>query len=247
MNFDGQVVWITGASRGIGRATAEHFARLGATLVLGARTASALEPVASAISDSAAVPPMLVPYDVADPAQVKEAFRSVAKAHSRLDVLVNAAGAMVVTPLSTLTYDNLEGAFRTNAFSAIQHMQLGARLMARNKSGSIVNLSSIVGRLGAPGQIAYAASKAAIIGASLAAAKELVALGIRVNVVAPGFIATDLTSSLSAQVRSEAVEAIGMKRAGAAHEVADAIVFLASSMSSYITGQVLGVDGGMSL
>jgi 3-oxoacyl-[acyl-carrier protein] reductase len=247
MNFDGQVVWITGASRGIGRASAELFARLGATLVLGARTASALEPVASAISASGAAAPTLVPYDVSDPAQVKEAFRSVAKAHTRLDVLVNAAGVMVVTPLATLTYDNLEAAFRTNAFSAIQHMQLGSRLMARNRSGSIVNLSSIVGRLGAPGQIAYAASKAAIIGASLAAAKELVALGIRVNVVAPGFIETDLTSSLPTQVRSNAVEAIGMKRAGAAGEVADAIVFLASSMSSYITGQVLGVDGGMSL
>lgn len=247
MNFDGQVVWVTGASRGIGRAAAEQFARLGATLVLTSRASHSLEEVASALVTAGAKPPTVVPYDVAEPAQVKNAFRTVAKAHGRLDVLVNAAGAMELAPLATLAYEDLERTFRTNTFSVVLHMQLGSRLMARHRSGAIVNVSSIVGRLGAPGQIAYAASKAAIIGASLSAAKELITLGIRVNVVAPGFIATDLTNTLPSAVRATALEAIGMKRAGAASEVADAVVYLASSRSSYVTGQVLGVDGGMSL
>lgn len=244
MRFDGQVAWVTGASRGIGRATAERLAALGASLVLSARTEAALQDVARSLS---AARPQLLAYDVTEPQQVKAACSAVAKAHGRLDVLINAAGAMSVAPLATLAYEEIERAFRLNTASVIQHMQLGARLMARNKAGAIVNLSSIVGRLGAPGQTAYAASKAAIIGASLSAAKELVPLGIRVNVVAPGFIATDLTAALPESLRAKTIEAIGMKRAGAASEVADASVFLASSMASYVTGQVLGVDGGLVL
>jgi 3-oxoacyl-[acyl-carrier protein] reductase len=132
-----------------------------------------------------------------------------------------------------------------NTLGPLFHLQEASRLMSRKNSGSIINLTSIIGRFGNAGQAAYASSKAAVIGLTLSAAKELAPKGIRVNAVAPGFIETDMTSQLSPEKRSALLGSIKMGRAGSPEDVARAILFLASDLSGYVTGQVIGVDGGM--
>jgi len=174
-------------------------------------------------------------------AMVKDAF-GVAK---RLDILVNNAGVLTEGMIGMMPDDQIQRTLRINLESALATIQIAARLMMRTKAGSIVNLSSIMGLRGAPGVMAYAASKAGLVGATLAAAKELAPMGIRVNAVAPGFIATDMTRTLNESVIAKRVAGIGMSRAGEPEEVADTVLFLASDLSRYVTGQVIGVDGGM--
>jgi 3-oxoacyl-[acyl-carrier protein] reductase len=243
--LEGCTGWITGASRGIGRATAIEAATQGASLILSARTRERLEEVAGEIERAGWAVPKLVLCDVADGDSLKRAFREVHGLTKRLDFVVNNAGILRDALLGMIGTAQIEEVMRTNIFSVIQIMQFGARVMTAQKSGSIVNVGSIIGRTGNEGQVVYGASKAAVIGATMSAARELAPHGIRVNAVAPGVIDTSMIAGIPAQKMQDLLGSIKMARVGKPEEVASVICLLASNYTSYVTGQVIGVDGGM--
>lgn len=235
---------LTGATRGIGYATAVKAAQQNWTVVLNGRDKERLTEVKEQLETYGAIVHTIA-YDVTDVDAVKQAFMWIKKNVGQLDAVVNNAGIMDDALLGMLKPEQLQKTFDVNTSAAIYHMQFASRVMAKQKSGSIINVSSIMGRFGNAGQIAYSASKAALIGATYAAAKELAPVGIRVNAVAPGFIETDLTSGYDQSVKDQTISQIKMERVGQAEEVANVILFLASDAASYVTGQVIGVDGGM--
>jgi len=243
--LDGKVVWITGASRGIGRAIALACAAEGARTVLVAREQAHLQDVAEAIRGLHAPEPILLDYDITDLRAVGAAFSQVHKETRRLDALVNNAGIMQDALLGMVSADQIQQTFAVNVFALLYHMQYASRLMARRQAGSIINISSIIGRFGNSGQTVYGASKAAVIGATQSAAKELAPQGIRVNAIAPGFIQTDMVRQLASDKFDERLASVRMGRIGTPEDIAQAAVFLASDRSSYVTGQILGVDGAM--
>ncbi|GAA4718820.1 SDR family NAD(P)-dependent oxidoreductase [Brevibacillus fulvus] len=245
MLLEGKIAWVTGASRGIGKAIAIELAAQGAELVLAARSEEHLAETAEQIRAKTGREPFLLGYDVADLSGIKQAFVHFQGKYKQLDILVNNAGVMEDALLPMVTQAQFQNTMNVNVQAAIFHMQYAARLMMRKKSGSIINISSIMGQVGNAGQVVYAASKAAVVGATRSASKELAPLNIRVNAVAPGFIETDLTNQLSSQKYAEKVNGIKMGRVGTAEEVAKVVLFLSSDWSSYVTGQVIGVDGGM--
>ncbi len=245
MMLENRVALITGASRGIGQATALQFAAHGAQTVLVARQADHLQQTCDAIQAINGMPPIILDYDVTDLTAVGKAFSDLFKRTKRLDILVNNAGILNDALLGMVSTVQIKETFAINVDAVIYHMQYAGRLMSRNKSGSIINVSSIIGRVGNAGQTVYAASKAAVIGATYSAAKELAPNNIRVNAIAPGFIATDMTGHLPQEKYDERFAGIKMGRVGTAEDVANVALFLASDLSSYVTGQVIGVDGGM--
>jgi 3-oxoacyl-[acyl-carrier protein] reductase len=243
--LEGRLGWITGASRGIGRATAIETARNGATLILTARSQDGLEETAKEVESAGGATPQLIRCDVADEEDLKAAFKAVHSFSKKLDFLVNNAGILRDAIIGMIGTAQMQEVMHTNLFSTIQIMQFAARLMKPQKSGSIVNVSSIVGRVGNEGQVVYAASKAGVIGATKAAARELAPQGIRVNTVAPGVIKTNMIASIPEGKMLELRQTIKMGRLGDPEEVAKVICMLASDYTSYVTGQVIGVDGGM--
>lgn len=246
LSLKGKIALITGSTRGIGWETARLMAAQGATLLLnGVSDPDLLAQRVAALQSEFGVEAEGLLLDVGDYAELKQAYQTIFRRFKRLDILVNNAGVLESQLLALLTPEQLERALRINLSGAIYHMQYASRLMARNGSGAIVNLTSIMGRYGNSGQLAYASSKAGLIGATLSAAKELAPKGIRVNAVAPGLIDTDMVGHLSPAQREQVVASIGMGRAGTPAEVAQVILFLASDLAAYVTGQVLGVDGGM--
>lgn len=245
MNLTDKVVWITGASRGIGRAVAIACAAEGAVTVLTARHKDHLAETAATITAAGGQEPILLDYDITDLQAVGRAFQDVFRQTKCLDGLVNNAGIMQDALLGMITAEQVETTFAVNVFAAIYHMQYAARLMGRAKTGSIVNISSIMGRYGYPGKTTYSASKAALIGATLAAAKELAPSGIRVNAIAPGIIETDLLRGLGSEKVRKAIVGIGLGRIGSPLEVCPLVLHLLSEQSQYITGQVIGIDGSM--
>ena len=236
----GQVALITGATRGIGRALSLRFGAAGATVFVAGRDLNMAEEVAATISGAHAVQ-----LDVTDAGSVKAAIMAIRKAAGRLDVLVNNSGLMHPAMITTSTEVDLDAMMDTNIKGTFLCSQLAARLMAGKKTGSIINMTSIMGRDGAVGFSSYAATKAAVIGMTHAMAKELAPHNIRVNALAPGFVETNLTAYITGGARDKALSAIGMGRFGQVEDVARAAQFLASPASAYITGQVLGVDGAM--
>jgi len=246
IDFSGKVVYVTGGSRGIGWASARAFAECGASVAICGRDIERIEARESELKQ-AGVKAMGIHCDVSSPAEVKEAFKKIQKEFGQLDVLINNAGIMHTNLLAFSTAKSISETSDTNINGALYNLQMAAKLMARKQQGCIINISSIVGRFGAEGQIAYSGSKAAIIGITQAAAKELAAQNIRVNAVAPGFIDTDLIKDFDPDKRAAVIETIKMKRAGTPEEVANVLLFLASDMASYVTGQVIGIDGGMVL
>jgi 3-oxoacyl-[acyl-carrier protein] reductase len=246
MLLQDKVAFITGAARGIGFAIAERFAQHGARVFLTGRDAAALDAARARIAAGAPAATLdTIVLDVTDPDNVREAFQRVFKEARRLDVLVSNAGVMDDALIGMVTPAQIERNFQTNTYGALYAAQYASRLMARNKSGSIINIASIMGVQGNAGQSVYAGSKAALVGITKSLAKELGPQNIRVNAIAPGLIDTDLVADVSPEKLAARRAAIALGRVGDPGEVADAALFLASGLSTYVTGQVLGVDGGM--
>jgi len=241
--LDGKVSLITGGSRGIGRAIVERFAEEGATIYVNSRKPNSLDEYCAELAESHETEVIPLYYDVTDIQGMKNAFMRISKERSRLDILVNNAGIMKDAILGMIRHEDIEEIFRTNVFAVIEHIQYAARLMKRYKSGCIVNISSIIGTMGNPGQVAYSASKGAVISLTKSAAKELASDGIRVNAIAPGMVDTDMYRSVGDALRDEHLRTIKLGRLGEARDISDAIVFLSSGMAGYITGQILTVDG----
>jgi len=240
-----QVALVTGASGGIGRAIALTLAREGALVIATGRNATRLAETHTTLTAISNRAHRIETCDATDAAAVQTLFRAIQQNPGRLDILVNAAGILEPRLLGLTDADTLDRHLSVHLRAALQHMQLASRLMTARKSGSIVNLGSLMATQGGAGFTAYAAAKAGLTGASLAAARELAPLGIRVNVVAPGFIDTALTASLSADERAARTTRIAMRRFRPARGSGRGRVSARFSRASYITGQVLGVDGGM--
>jgi 3-oxoacyl-[acyl-carrier protein] reductase len=248
MTLQGKVALITGSTRGIGWATAQALAKEGCAVVLNGRSSQeAVDARVAEIREKFSVPCLGFCSDVSDPASVKTIYSSIFKEFKRLDVLVNNAGIMQDSLLGMIPDSLIRKSLEVNVMGPLLHLQEASRLMSRNRSGSIINLSSIIGDKGKEGQVLYSATKAAILGMTRSAAKELAPKGIRVNAVTPGLIRTDLLNDLPEQKLNDAIAAIKMGRAGEPEDVAGVILFLASDAASYVTGQVLGVDGGMTI
>lgn len=243
--LSGKTVLVTGAGRGIGRAIAERFAVEGATLFLAVRHLEQGQALAAELQATHQITCHAFSCDVADADAVKMLFRELFSHSKTLDVLVNNAGVLDDALIGMVTPAQIERTFASNSFSVLYCSQYAARMMQRAGGGSIINLSSIIGRVGNAGQAVYGGSKAAVIGITQSLAKELAPQQIRVNAIAPGFIDTDMAHSLPEEKFQQRLQSIAMGRIGAADEVANVALFLASGLSSYVTGQVIGVDGGM--
>jgi 3-oxoacyl-[acyl-carrier protein] reductase len=247
IDLSGRVAIVTGASRGIGRAAAESLLKAGCSVVLNARPSN--EASASFAEIAGAYPNRVAAVygSVADSATATALAQCAISRHKRVDILVNNAGILRDKLIGMISDAEIEELFGVNVIGLIKITQLAARLMARRKSGSIINVSSIVGRRGNSGQTVYSATKSAVIGATLSAAKELAPMNIRVNAVAPGLIKTSMIESIPEDKRKSLESHIAMGRIGEPQDVANTILFLASDLSSYVTGQVIGVDGGLVL
>ena len=244
IDLSGRVAVVTGASRGIGRAAAESLLKAGCTVILNARASD--EATASFAELEEAYPSRVsTVYGSVAESPTASAIAQAAMKHKRLDILVNNAGILRDKLLGMISDAEIDELFDINIIGLIKVTQLAARVMSRRRSGSIINIASIVGRRGNAGQTAYAATKAAVIGATFSAAKELAPMNIRVNAVAPGLIDTSMTQVIPEDKRKDLQSRIGMGRVGTAEDVANTILFLASDLSVYVTGQVIGVDGGL--
>jgi 3-oxoacyl-[acyl-carrier protein] reductase len=236
---------VTGASRGIGRAIALELAKRGYDVAINyGHSQDEAESVKKEI-EAAGGHALLLQGDVSSPEDVSRIFAEIKSQWGRLDVLVNNAGINRDTLLLRMSEEQWDAVINTDLRSDFLTIKAAARMMMRQRSGSIINISSVVGITGNAGQANYAAAKAGVIGLTKAAAKELAGRGIRVNAIAPGFIQTAMTDAIPEKLREGMIASIPLGRMGSGEDVARAAAFLASDDSSYITGQVLKVDGGM--
>ncbi len=245
MLLDGKVALVTGASRGIGRAIAVRLASEGAKVAINyaGNTAKAEEVKAEIEKNGGEA--ILVQADVSSAEAVDAMIEKVTEAFGQIDILVNNAGITRDGLLMRMKEEDFEAVINTNLKGVFYCTKAVSKLMMKKRSGRIVNMASVVGLMGNAGQANYAAAKAGVIGFSKSAAKELAARGINVNVVAPGFIATDMTAAMTDKAKEATLAGIPLKRMGQPEDVANAVLFLVSDYASYITGQIVNVDGGM--
>ncbi|MDR1136289.1 MAG: 3-oxoacyl-[acyl-carrier-protein] reductase [Clostridiales Family XIII bacterium] len=243
----GKIAVITGGTRGIGRATAFELADRGADLALTYRgNDAAAEETRRALTELG-VKVELLRGDAADPEHSKHVAAVVKEKFGRIDILVNNAGITRDKLMLRMDAEDFDDVIKANLNGAFYMMAALAPMMIKQRYGRIINVSSVAGLRGNPAQVNYAASKAGLVGMTLSAAKELGARGVTVNAVAPGYIETDMTEVLTDEQKANMIKVISLRRAGTPAEVAKAIAFLASDAAAYITGQVLGIDGGISV
>ncbi|MGA2531678.1 MAG: SDR family NAD(P)-dependent oxidoreductase [Candidatus Aminicenantales bacterium] len=246
MLLNGKNAVITGCLKGIGRATMDVFAQNGANIWACCQMPTAeFEGHVKELAEANGVSITPVYFDLSDYEQIKAGMKQIVAAKQPVDVLVNIAGIAYNALFHMTTMDKMKEVFEIDFFSQMLITQQMTRLMVRQKSGSVINIVSVAGVDGNPGQVAYSAAKAALIGATKTLAGELGGCGIRVNAVAPGVIQTDMTASLPKDKFDELLSSSKLRRAGLPEEVARALLFLASDQSAYVTGQVIRVDGGM--
>jgi 3-oxoacyl-[acyl-carrier protein] reductase len=243
----GKVALVTGGSRGIGRAIAVALGRRGAKVIINYASRADAAREAAAEVEAAGGQAALAGFDVADSAAVTEAIKAIGKDHGGLDILVNNAGVAINGLVMRFSDDQWEKTLAINLGGAFHCVRAAASLLLRAKtSGRIINVTSVVGEMGNAGQIAYASSKAGLIGLTMSAAREFASRGVTCNAIAPGFIETDMTAEhLPEAQRAKLIEQIPLSRIGSADDVAAAAAFLAGPEAAYITGQVLRVNGGM--
>jgi 3-oxoacyl-[acyl-carrier protein] reductase len=243
--LDGRIALVTGGSRGIGRACCEALAAQGATVVVNyVKGEGAARNVAETI-ETAGGKAGVIGFDVADSKAVDAGVDQILKLYAKIDILIANAGIAVDGLLLRLKDDDFDRQWATNVRGAIACARATSRSMMRGRWGRIIFMSSVVGEMGNVGQTAYAATKAALIGASRSIAREYASRNVTANVVAPGYIDTDMTASMSAEQKEELVKIVPLGRTGTARDIAAACVYLASEEAGYVTGQVLRVNGGM--
>lgn len=247
LSLEGKTCLVTGGSRGIGKAIALKLADFGADVAITyARSADAANEVKAEI-EAKGRKAKAIQADAVDFNEADKVINEIVSDWGKLDVLVNNAGITKDNLILRMSEEQWDDVITTNLKSIFNYSKVAARPMMKNRGGSIINISSVVGISGNAGQSNYSASKAGIIGFTKSYAKELASRNIRANVIAPGYITTDMTDALDEKVLEGIKEATPLGRAGNADEIADAVVFLASDMSSYITGETIRVDGGMAM
>lgn len=247
MNLSGKIALVTGASRGIGRQTARTLADCGAVVIVNYNgSVQKAEEVVKEIKENGGEAEA-VRCDVSQYDKAQELIAGIVKKYGRLDILVNNAGITRDNLIMKMSEEDFDAVLSTNlkgAFNCVKHV---SRQMLKQKSGRIINISSVSGVMGNAGQANYCASKAGLIGLTKSVARELGSRGITVNAVAPGFIETEMTEALPDSVKEAMGEQIPLKRFGRTEDVAETVAFLASDKAAYITGQVISVDGGMAM
>lgn len=239
-----KVAIVTGASRGIGRSIALALAAQGAKVVASARNTEALAALVAEIESQGGAA-LAVTGDVAVDQDAMNLVEQAVATFGRVDILVNNAGITRDGLLLRMKSEDWDAVLDTNLKGAFLCIRAAAKVMSKQRSGRIINISSVVGEMGNAGQANYCASKAGLIGLSKSVAKELARRNVTVNAITPGFIVTDMTDEMTEKARDAMIEQIPLGRLGEADDVANAVLFLASDQSAYITGQVLGVNGGM--
>jgi len=245
MRLSGKVALVTGSARGIGKTIVERFAAEGAVVVLSDVTneAAAAETLAAIVGGGGKG--MVEMFDVGDAAQVDAAVQRILSEQGRIDILVNNAGITRDNLLMRLSEEDFDSVLRTNLKGTFLLTKAVSRPMMKQRSGRIVNLSSVVGQMGNAGQSNYSAAKAGIIGFTKSMARELASRGVTVNAIAPGFIMTAMTAALPENVRQGFLDQIPVGKFGTPEDVAELAVYLASDGASYVTGQVIGINGGL--
>ena len=245
-DLSGKTAIVTGGSRGIGKSVAETLARSGCRVAVVATSESSAEQGAAAVRDAGSEA-LALAADVRDGARVAECVKQVVDEWGQIDVLVNNAGVTRDGLLLRMSDEDFDTVLDINLKGAFHFTRAVAKPMTRARTGSIINVSSIVGLVGSPGQSNYAAAKAGLFGMTRSLAAELGSRGVRVNAIAPGYIQTDMTEGLSEDIKAQSLKNIPMGRLGDPEDIAQGVLFLASDAASYVTGTTLVIDGGMSL
>ncbi len=247
MILQNEIALVTGGSRGIGRACAIALGREGAEVIVNYHSnAEKAEEVCHTIIQGGGRA-TAIPFDIGNVQSTQTAIESLLKDKKRISILLNNAGIAKDGLSMRYSVDDWDAVINTNLRGAFVATQAVIRPMMKERRGSIINMSSVVGLIGNPGQAAYCSAKAGLIGLTKSLARELASRNIRVNAIAPGFIETDMTSALTTEQRELMLKQVPLARAGTPDEIADAVVFLASERSRYVTGQVISIDGGMSM